>query len=268
MSKNLKLSIVLPVYNEKDNLSFLIPQLDEVCNKLCSDYEIIVVDDNSNDGTLKLMNTYSDNYYKVKHVVRHSNMSLPLSILEGIQKSIYENVMWLDADGSMDSSSVEVLINEFKENSNNFVVGSRFAQGGGYKGQTSNDKNIYSVFKNIKNSEDSFLAIYLSIFFNRLLKQLLATDVTDLTSGFIIGKKSKIKSDVFTRSNYGEYFIYLITDLLEKNEKIIEVGYLCNPRQHGNSKTSNNLVTLIRLGLPYIKVALTCRQTMNIKKRF
>ena len=117
---------------------------------MCSDYEIIVVDDNSNDGTLKLMNTYSDNYYKVKHVVRHSNMSLPLSILEGIQKSIYENVMWLDADGSMDSSSVEVLINEFKENSNNFVVGSRFAQGGGYKGQTSNDKNIYSVFKKYK----------------------------------------------------------------------------------------------------------------------
>ena len=78
-------------------------------------------------------------------------MSLPLSILEGIQKSIYENVMWLDADGSMDSSSVELLINEFKENSNNFIVGSRFAKGGGYKGQTSNEDNIYSVIKNIKN---------------------------------------------------------------------------------------------------------------------
>lgn len=268
MSKNLKLSIILPVYNEKDNLSFLIPQLDEVCKRLCSGYEIIIVDDNSNDGTLELIKSYSDKYFKIKHIVRYTNMSLPLSILEGIQKSIYENVMWLDADGSMDSSSVELLINEFKENSDKFIVGSRFVQGGGYKGQTSNKDNIYSVIKNIKNSEDSFLAIYLSIFFNRLLKQLISTNITDLTSGFIIGKKSKIKSDAFTRSNYGEYFIYLITDLLEQNEKIIEVGYLCKPRQHGNSKTSNNLVTLIRLGLPYIKVALTCRQIMNIKKRF
>ena len=126
---------------------------------------------------------------------------------------------------------------------------------------------IDDYLKNIKNSEDSFLAIYLSIIFNKFLQFLISTNVRDLTSGFIIGKKSLIKESVFAQSNYGEYFIYLVVDLLKQGQQIVEIGYICKPRLYGKSKTSNNLLTLIRLGLPYIKAALKCRMTINTKNK-
>ena len=51
-------------------------------------------------------------------------------------ESSLENVMWLDADGSMNALAIERLLNVFfsKENSNLAIVGSRFSEGGGYKG--------------------------------------------------------------------------------------------------------------------------------------
>ena len=267
MKHNINLSILLPVYNEKENLEFLIPELVKVCEEVCAIYEIIVIDDSPNDETAKLMESYIELFINVKYVVRVINRSLPLSILEGIHKSKFENVMWLDADGSMDSSSVRKLIEKFQEDKNVYIIGSRFVSGGGYKGQLSGNSTIFESAKNIKNSEDSILAIYLSIIFNKFLQFLISTNVRDLTSGFIIGKKSLIKESVFAQSNYGEYFIYLVVDLLKQGQQIVEIGYICKPRLYGKSKTSNNLLTLIRLGLPYIKAALKCRMTINTKNK-
>ena len=94
----------------------------------------------------------------------------------------------------------------------------------------------------------------------------MSTYVTDLTSGFIIGNRKYVEKEPFEKSNYGEYFLYLISDLMIKNKRIIEIGYYCKPRVYGKSKTSNNLMTLIRLGLPYIKAAILCKKIYNQKK--
>ena len=64
--------------------------------------------------------------------------SLPLSIFEGINEASKESILWLDADGSMDTDSIILLIEKFiKENKSSVVVGSRFVKGGGYKGKVS-----------------------------------------------------------------------------------------------------------------------------------
>ena len=96
----------------------------------------------------------------------------------------------------------------------------------------------------------------------------MSIHISDLTSGFIIGKKKYISEKCFKLSNYGEYFIYLIADLINRNKEVIEVGYYCKPRLYGKSKTSNNLMTLIKLGLPYIKAAIICKKKYNKKKKF
>ena len=66
-------------------------------------------------------------------MIREENPSLPLSILTGIDNSLYENVMWLDADGSMPAFDSLKLINKFFVNNKTVIVGSRFSNGGGYK---------------------------------------------------------------------------------------------------------------------------------------
>jgi len=261
-----ELSIILPVYNEHDNLEFLIPQLVELCKETLNNFEILVIDDDSTDMTEKLIESFKKKYINLRYIKRLINRSLPMSILEGVKSSKFSNVLWLDADGSMDINSVESLLNGFLKDDSKFYIGSRFVSGGGYKGQTSEKKNIFQIFKSINNSEDSFLAIYLSVFFNKFLESLLNSGVKDLTSGFVIGNKKYINEDVFIESNYGEYFVYLVSDLVMNGKQIIEVGYICKPRVYGSSKTSNNLMTLIRLGLPYIKAAIICKRRM-IQKR-
>ena len=263
---NSELSVILPVVNERENLEYLIPQLVDLCIKHTNQFEVLVVDDDSSDNTDELIEKLQKKYTNLRYIKRLVNKSLPMSILEGIEKSKFENVLWLDADGSMEISAVESLLHKFFKHQFKFFIGSRFVVGGGYKGQTSEKINIFKIFKNIRNSEDSFIAIYLSILFNKLLESILHSGVKDLTSGFMIGNKKHINKSVFTESNYGEYFVYLVSDLVMRGQEIIEVGYICRPRVYGSSKTSTNFMTLIRLGLPYIKAAIICKRRITQKR--
>ena len=81
MIENINVSIILPTYNEEENLLFLIPELLENLNTV-SDlvYEIIVVDDNSTDKTEEVVRTIIKKNDSVKFVLRQGKPSLPLSI--------------------------------------------------------------------------------------------------------------------------------------------------------------------------------------------
>ena len=252
------ISIVLPTLNEKENLKFLIPNLEEVLiNLSINNYEIIVVDDNSTDGTDKFVSTLNSKNNNIRIITRKSEKSLPMSIYTGIKSSNFSHVMWLDADGSMDSQSVEKLIKKQINKPEVVFVGSRFIEGGGYKGQIEDKKySFIDYLKKITNSEDSLLAIFLSKYFNKIIGLLLNIGVSDLTSGFIIGKKEYFFDEAFEKSVYGEYFIYLMKNIANKGIAIEEVGYFCKPRYAGVSKTSTNYIVLIKLSLPYIKAAL------------
>ena len=138
---NLNLSIILPTYNEEKNLEFIIPEiLDLMKRKKYENYEIIVVDDNSNDNTVKVIKKIKENTPNVIFIERKEDNSLPLSIYEGILNSTKENIMWLDSDGSMGVDAIEKLIEKLVENKDIVFVGSRFVKDGGYKG-TSLDNN-------------------------------------------------------------------------------------------------------------------------------
>tara|TARA_B100001996_G_C18502984_1_gene532211 strand:+ start:21 stop:815 length:795 start_codon:yes stop_codon:yes gene_type:complete len=256
-------SIVLPTLNEKENLEILIPELINIVKKNdLKDYEIIVVDDNSTDGTsLYIESLQSKN---IKIIVRKDEKSLPKSIYEGILSSTQSHVMWLDADGSMDAESVNKLINKQIEHPEKVFVGSRFIENGGYKGQEKEENsNFFQYLKKISNSEDSLLAIILSKYFNKIIGSLLNIGISDLTSGFIIGKKEYFLDDVFSDSVYGEYFIYLMKNLIENEVSVNEIGYYCKPRNAGFSKTSTNYLILIKLSLPYIKAAIITNLRRN-----
>ena len=109
----------------------------------------------------------------------------------------------------------------------------------------------------ISNSEDSIVAILLSKNFNKLIGSLLSIGIKDLTSGFIIGKRKYFMTEeIFSRSVYGEYFIYLMKFLNNNKIEIVEVPYVCKPRLSGYSKTSTNYFSLLKLSVPYIRAAL------------
>lgn len=262
MSTNFSVTIVLPTYNEEESLKVFLPQLEEVLSKF--DYEIIVVDDDSSDNTANVVINYSEKNYRIRLIQRNINPSLPMSIFEGVKNANKEFVMWLDADGSMDANSVLKLIENCTKDINKVYVGSRFVEGGGYKGKESiGSFNLKKFFNSILNSEDALLAIFLSLVFNRFLSFLLKIDVKDLTSGFIIGNKNFFNKEMFTNYVYGEYFINVLTSLHLKTIAIQEIGYFCKPRLYGESKTSTNIFRLVSLTSPYVKTAINSRKLIN-----
>ena len=79
-------------------------------NIIETNYEILVVDDSSNDGTDRLVNELSNYNKNIVFISRQNSPSLPLSILKGITEAKYENVMWMDADGSMTIIAMKEII--------------------------------------------------------------------------------------------------------------------------------------------------------------
>lgn len=256
------LTIILPTINECENLEKLIPQIvGNIDNSLVKDYEIIVVDDGSTDNTKQLIHNLNSKNENIKLFERKTQPSLPMAIYDGINKSNYEYVMWLDADGSMPATTIKDLISLQSENLDNVIIGSRFVKGGGYKGiQEIGKTSFFSALANVRQSKDSVSGMIASTLFNKLLIFILKSPIKDLTSGFIIGKRQYFLEESFSKSSYGEYFVYLMTDLMKKNVNIQELGYICETRIHGESKTASSLVQLFRRGVPYIKAAIISRR--------
>lgn len=262
--EHITLSIVLPTLNEGKNLQFLIPSIVHNLKSLRNIiFEIIVVDDGSTDGTAEILkNLNSENF--INFIQRTKPPSLPQSINEGIKNAKYQYVAWLDADGSMSGEILKQLVLKLIEKNDSVIIGSRFVEGGGYKGIKEFGKtSIYTAIKNVYKSNDSVPGMIFSTLFNIYLRYILKIKVKDLTSGFIVGNKKYFNNKVFDKSEYGEYFIYLMNDLYLNNVDIIEYGYVCDTRIYGVSKTSANILQLIKRGIPYIKAANNCRKVQN-----
>jgi dolichol-phosphate mannosyltransferase len=265
-------SIILPTLNESQNLHLLIPEIYTVLNESSQkskfDFEVIVVDDNSDDDTHEVVNELIKVNKNLQIIIRSDLRSLSDSISDGIKLAQNEYVIWLDADGSMPPNTILELIETQIANKQQVIIGSRFVKGGGYKGISSEVKtSIFSAMLNVAKSKDSVLGLLLSIIFNKLLVLLMPTGVKDITSGFISIRKDYIDYDVFINKVYGEYFLYLITDLFKKKVSIKEIGYICETRVFGESKTAPNILKLIKRGLPYIKAGYNCRKDLNGYKR-
>ena len=132
---NINLSIILPTINEAENLSILIPEIKAILNELNLDkYEILVVDDGSQDNTLEIIKSFNKADNRVNILERNNKPSLPMSNWDGVVNSNNEYVMWLDADGSMTALAIKKILTVLNENKESVIIGSRFSEGGGYKG--------------------------------------------------------------------------------------------------------------------------------------
>ncbi len=124
------LSIIIPTYNEKENIIPLVEQIDHALVNY--DYEIVFVDDNSADGTAELARSLSTKY-PVKVVVRRNERGLASAVVEGIRHATGQYIGVMDADLQ---HPPEVLPNLLQEVSSgvDIAVASRYVEGGGCQG--------------------------------------------------------------------------------------------------------------------------------------
>jgi len=234
LDTNKDISVILPTYNEVDNIHSMI---DDICGQLGNHrYEIIVVDDNSPDGTWKKVEKISKYNSNVRLIRRTAGQNLTSAIREGIHQSHGALISWMDSDLSMPPKLLPELIHQTQHNGFDIAVGSRYVKGGG--------------FVIVSGGMDSIMPAFLSSTMNYFIRAFLSHRFNDYTSGFVVARKEVFKI-IKLSGSYGEYFIDFIFRSMKKGYKVVEVPYICQPRLHGKSKTGNNLPDYLRRSTKY-----------------
>lgn len=246
-------SIILPTYNEFENI---IPLIKAIETKVKNKKQIIVVDDNSPDGTSTIVRNYANKNAEANITLetRYKNKGLTNSIKRGLALADGDVIVWMDSDLSMPPVVINKLLDKIKAGSD-IAVGSRFVKGGGFK----MDKSTLQ--------KDSVLAIILSRIMNYSIQILLGSDFKDYTSGFIAARKI-VFSKINLRGDYGEYFIDLIYRAKAHKFRLEEVGYICLPRVWGESKTGQNILQYFKRGIKYIFLTIQLLIEKNILHQF
>lgn len=227
----MKASIILPTYNERENISSLIKEILDRANPA----EIIVVDDDSPDSTWEVVEALG--YPKVRVIRRIGEKGLTSAIKRGISASTGDVVLWMDCDFSMPPSVIPELLKEVEEY--DIVIGSR------YVGEAKDDR-------------DSLRERIGSRMINRFAKFLLDPSINDYTSGFVAARK-RVFADLDLKGDYGEYCIDLLYRAKRKGFTIKEVPYICVTRRHGKSKTATGLFKYLRRGIGYVSTIFKLR---------
>jgi dolichol-phosphate mannosyltransferase len=227
-------SVILPTYNEKDNIKEMIKQL---LFHLKNNAEIIVSDDNSPDGTWKIVQRLSKKNKSIRLIRRFKNKGVGPSIMDGIKKSNGKYVAWMDCDLTMPPSLVPKMVSLLDDN--DVVVGSRYAKGG--------------------KDNRSFIRVTTSRLINLFANIVLNFKVKDYDSGFVAARREVLDKVKFNPKGHGEYCIEFLYKCTRKGYKIKEVGYVFTERKLGESKTSQYVYSVFLYGINYIKRIINVR---------
>ncbi len=211
-----ELSIILPTYNEKDNIILLVNKI----IRLLKNYkkkEIIIVDDSSPDNTYSLVKKKFKTKKFIKTFLRKKEFSLGKSIAYGIKKSKGRLIIVMDADLTHNPNLIPKLISHTKNY--DLVSGSRFIKGG----------SMYNLFH-----------YTCSLIFSFFLKILLKSQLKDNLGGYYCVKSKVFKKLKFKKIfyGYGEYYFRLLFFLNKNKVSMIEIPARYYKRNAGESKSS------------------------------
>lgn len=233
----MQVSVILPTYNEAGNIGQLILALIKQLQASISDFEIIVVDDNSPDGTARVVQTLISQNFPIKLIVRKHKRGLATAIYLGLKKASGKIIVLMDSDFNHSPKYLPQLIKPVLASKVDLVIGSRYISGGGMHVTEANRLQFW-------------LSKWGNFFVNKIILHL---PVHESLSGFVAFKKSVLKkincSAVF--QGYGDYCIRLLYQLNQVGCSLAEIPVVYGRRQWGQSKTR-----LLKVFIGYFKTAI------------
>ena len=212
--RNIKLSIVIPTYNEKDNLPQFLDELKSTLRNTIN-YEIIIVDDNSPDGTGELADNLSRTNNDITVIHRPEKMGLASALLDGFKVIKGEFVLVSDADLQHSPAIIKMFLEEINQGAD-LVIASRYMSGGTI--------NSWNPWRKLVSKGATLLA---HLFFPKTRR------VKDPLSGYFMVRKSGIVTIQLTGLSWKVLLEILVNG---RFRKVTEVPYTFNLRTNGKSK--------------------------------
>jgi dolichol-phosphate mannosyltransferase len=230
-----QLAVIVPSYNERDNIELLYEKVAIALGD--TPWEMIVVDDNSPDGTADVVNELSRVYANVRCLRRFGRRGLASACVEGMAVTAAPYVAVIDADLQHDEAILPEMLKQAVDGAD-LVVGSRFAAGGSAGDGLSSARLSGSNFA------------------NKLAGMIAGQAVSDPMSGFFLMRRdAALKAAPKLASDGFKILIDLIVTSARMGAplKIAEVPYTFRPRHAGESKM-NPLIVIQYLGLWFSKL--------------
>ena len=224
IDENGQISIIIPTYNESENIIKILHSIGEILPKNIPT-QAIVVDDNSPDGTGKIVEDYLKNVkkiadYTIEIIHRKAKDGLGSAILKGIQQAKGDTIVVMDSDFSHPPQIIPKLIESIKKYQYDIAVASRYIKGGKIQG--------WSLKRKIISKSATLIA-----------KKGLGIDTKDPMSGFFAFKRNIIKGLNIDAIGYKILLEILVKT---KNVNIKEVPYTFQDREFGSSKLSSGTI--------------------------
>ncbi len=215
-----QLSVVVPTYNEAESLPVLLDRLDLALAEV--DYEVVVVDDDSPDGTWRLAEEASQRSRRIRVLRRIGRRGLSSAVLEGLALAQGEVLAVMDADGQHDETILPAMLDAVADGAD-VCIGSRAVEGGSY--------GAFSAQRRLVSWGGAQLA-----------RALVGADVSDPMSGFFALSRGRWEA---TRADVSGRGFKILLELLARGERpvVAEVGYHFRLRTAGTTKLSGSVVT-------------------------
>lgn len=231
-----KYSILLPTYNESENLPIIVWLINKYMSEGQLDFEIIIIDDGSPDGTLEvakqLQNLYGDD--KIVLRPREKKLGLGTAYMHGVEHARGDFIIIMDADLSHHPKFIPAFIKKQKEGGYDMVSGTRYAGEGGVYGWDFSRKLVSRTA-------------------NYIVQVLLRPGASDLTGSFRLYKKDVLDHLIKSCVSKGYVFqMEMVVRARELNYSIAEVPISFVDRVYGESKLGGNEIVGFLKGLLYL----------------
>ncbi len=233
--------IVIPTYNEVDNISNLIKSLKEVLIAYGYSYHILIVDDNSPDGTARIVENISRSDRHVHLLIRRGKLGLGSAYIDGFTWALsnlnFDILVQMDADFSHPPSDLARLVKAVV-NGYDVAVASRYVKQGSL--------SKWPIYR-----------ILISRVANLLAHKLLGINVNDITSGFKAMRRDIVQELLkhhFNSSGYS-YQVKCLAIFKDMAIKITEVPFVFESRLVGKPKLS--VIEIFRFAIFLLKFSLS-----------
>ncbi|MEN3351264.1 MAG: dolichol-phosphate mannosyltransferase [Bradyrhizobium sp.] len=227
-----QLSIVVPTFNERDNVTVLYRRLDATLKEVS--WEVIFVDDNSPDGTWDVVRGLAQQDSRVRCVRRIGRRGLSGACIEGILASSAPYAAVIDADLQHDETQLPKMVALLQSSEADLVVGSRYIEG--YKAEGFNKQRAGA-----------------SAVATEIARRALKVEIADPMSGFFMIRRDRFEELAPELSIQGFKILLDVVATGQGKLRTVEVPYTFGARQHGESKL-DSMVALDFVGLVLAKL--------------